>query len=46
MKSLYSLVCIISVVCFEFQIQKLFICSNQVILALVYKLKFPAYKCA
>jgi hypothetical protein len=40
------LVCIISVVWFEFQIQTHFLFSNQFILTLVLELQIFAYKCA
>jgi hypothetical protein len=45
MKSWIGLVCIISVVWFEFQIQTPFLFSNQLTLTLVLELQDLAYKC-
>jgi hypothetical protein len=44
MKSLFDLVCIISVVWFEFQIQTPFLFSNQFAFTLVLELQDLAYK--
>jgi hypothetical protein len=46
MKSWTSLVCIISHVWFEFQIQTHFLFSNQFILTLALELQIFVYKCA